>query len=523
MPGHSPLTTRLAAVLPPGLSLQAYHLSTPPTSTPALFAPLSGHDEEVTSCESHLLAVSSPQDGQQLEVMIYAIEILILTTNSATTLFVSKADSSGFLSRLNQSKSSTSVLAAITTAFVEYLLEPRLSKARVVLSLFARSQKQYLFPGSSENAGKHILHDRQLIKWWCRVFDKILRLPRDNSVTSAHLLVPGCDKGETKAFFPASSRGDAASSPKWVNSYPVNLLVSDTSVPPRHLIPRLPDDPKTRFLDDLDGDHVDDHGRWRSVKSLDQFWEMLSYRQECSAGRLVGFLWLIFSQGQIKHAPPSELEQPEEVEGPNKLRPLPSLLTPGNSQMQENGTTDAEPLAGSRLSMIEEPNSPPPSSPVQAGSQHNASDDVDNGKDVAASNVSNVEPVYPVIEATLGEVILDESQYQSLMDYLLQTDFAGEDQAAEATSSWIKKALELSRAASFGQPVLGCARPVLAPTIAPVDSSSAQVNVLTGIRKKRKADAIEGNTTRPGIVAQVATMGAANMLSAGLVRKKPKS
>ncbi|KIW68092.1 hypothetical protein PV04_04060 [Phialophora macrospora] len=521
MLGNPSLPLRLAAVLPSGLSLCAYHVSTPPTLTSALFAPLPGNGEERTSCESHFLAVSSPGKGDIKEVLIYAIEVLIFTTESRTTLFVSKADSSGFSTRLDKSIGSPSIVSVITSTFVEYLLEPRLASSRVVLSLFARAQKQYLFPGSSENAGKHVLDDRHLIKWWCRIFDKILRHPRDNSTATAHLLVPGCDKSETKAFFPPSARADPPADQKWINSYPVELIVADASLPPRHLVPRLPDDPKARFLDDLDGEFVDEHGNWRSVKNLTQFWEFMSYRQECSAGRLVGFLWVVFSQGQAGYAALNELQQTDHMEKPTKPNAQPSLPTPGNSQLLENGTPELEPRASSTLDILPSLNSPPPSSPIREEPEPTPSRIIEHQNDTSAAPLIAEDLLSPVLEQTQGEIVLDATHYQTLMDHLLQTDFTGEESAAEASRSWIDKALELSGATSFGRPILGSATPVLAqPTVA-IDSSSAQINVLTGVRKKRKANVIEDASTRSN-GAESAGLAAINTLSAGLVRKKPK-
>ena len=488
-----PLQSRLATALPRGVNLHAYHLSTPPTSTPALFAPRAGKEEQTTSCESHFLAVSSPQYGDQKEVFIYAVEVLLFTTTSLTTLFVSKADSSGFLSRFNLPKGSPSVVATITTTFIEYLLEPRLISSRVVVSLFARSQKQYLFPGSSENAGKHILDDRQLIKWWCRVFDLTLRLPRKDSTTTAHLLVPGCDKSETKAFFPPSSRRDPPADPKWINSYPVELMVTEPSLPPRYLLPRLPDDPKARFLTDLDGEFVDERGSWRSVKNLDQFWEFMSHRQECSAGRLVGFLWLFLSQGQTKHIALGELQDADNARTP--LRPMaePRMPTPANSQQLANGAIDQGTSDPEILEMLHDLNSPPPSSPIQAPEQATSPQPTDDDK-APLEQEPSANITFPMFTQTQGEIILDTEQYQVLLDQLLETDFAGEGPAAEATKSWIDSVLEISKAASFGRPVLGCASPILAQSTAVVDSSSSPINVLTGIRKKRKADVAEAVT-----------------------------
>ncbi|EXJ60992.1 hypothetical protein A1O7_05145 [Cladophialophora yegresii CBS 114405] len=521
MLAKSSLPLRLAAVLPSGLSLRAYHVSTPPTSTSALFAPLPGTEEEPTSCESHFLAVSSPDNGDNKEVLIYAIEVLIFTTESLTTLFVSKADSSGFSTRLDNPKGSPSIVGAITSTFAEYLLEPRLASSRVVLSLFARAQRQYLFPGSSDNAGKHVLDDRHLIKWWCRIFDKILRQQRNDSAATAHLLVPGCDKGETKAFFPPSFRADPPAEPKWINSYPVNLMVTNASLPPRHLIPRLPDDPKARFLDDLDGEFVDERGNWRSVKDLTHFWEFMSYRQECSAGRLVGFLWLVFSKDQAKYAASNELPQSEYTQKRSKPVAQPDPMTPSNSQRLENGAPEVSPQDPSTLETLPTLHSPPWSSPVQPEPEPRTSQDVRHRNGDSAAPPPTEGSSLPGINQTRGEIEFDATEYQALMDHLLQTDFTGEESAGRASRSWVDKALELSGATTFGQPVLGCATPALAQSAAAVEASSAQVNLLTGVRKKRKADVIEDASVRSNGV-ELTGIAAINTLAAGLVRKKPK-
>jgi regulator of Ty1 transposition protein 109 len=498
-----------------------YHLSTPATSNPALFAPLPGDKEQTTSCESQFLVVSSPQHDDVKEIFIYAIEVLIFTSKSLTTLFVSKADSTGFLARLTPPRGSASVAAIISSTFVEFLLAPRLTSSRVVVSLFARSQKQYLFPGSSENAEKHILDDRQLVKWWCRVFDKTLRLPRGGSTTTAHLLVPGCDKAETRAFFPPSSRADSPAEQKWIASYPVELMVTDPSLPPRHLIPRLPDDPKARFVGDLDGDFVDERGNWRSVKDLVQFWEFMSYRQECSAGRLVGFLWLIFSQSQTKPAAMTELRQTNGAVESRTPTAQTRLPTPRNSQQGESGITDSESSGASILELPPGPNSPPPSVLIQEESDRGLLQKDELGSATIGQTPSE-KSLFPVVKETEGEIMLDADQYHALMEHLLETDFAGKELAAAASKSWVDKALEISNAAGFGWPVLGCAASVSAQTTATADTPPAQVNMLTAVRKKRKAAPVDDGSTRSD-VANPATVVAVNTLFDGLVRKKPKS
>lgn len=533
MVSESSLRSRLSAALPQGVDVVAYHLSTRPAPTSALFAPPPGQSEGTTYCESHFLAISSPQRDDVKEVLVFAVEALIFTTQSLTTFFVSKADSSGFSSRLHAPKQSPSVVAAITSTFIDYLLAPRLSTSRVVLSLFARSQNQYLFPGSIENAGKHVLDDRQLIKWWCRVADRVLRLHSDKTDppfrSTAHLLVPGCDKAETRAFFPPSSRQDQPSDPKWIDSYPVELLVADTSKPPRHLIPRFPDDPKSRFLDDLDGGFMDDNGQWGSVKSLDQFWEMMSYRQECSAGRLVGFLWLVFSKGQTSHASLADLDQANHMGNTaNTVTDLAreSLPTPGNSQLNENGNLHPQPQQLPDLKMIGELTSPPSSSPIERAHEDSSHDSAEQyhawtslTERPEAKYQEPSQPYSQQYQETQGEVVVDADQYQTLMDHLLQSDFAGEELAARSTKSWIEKVREVSSVPTFGLTVRG--EYVVVGSTATEKTSTPQVNVLTAIRKKRKAEKMD-EVTAALDTTPISSGPAVNTLSAGLLRKKPK-
>jgi hypothetical protein len=60
----------------------------------------------------------------------------------------------------------------------------------------------------------------------------------------------------------------------------------------RDVVPVFPDDPKARFLHDLKGDGQ------LSTTTLGQFWELMEHRQECSSGRLVGFISMFCEQGK---------------------------------------------------------------------------------------------------------------------------------------------------------------------------------------------------------------------------------
>lgn len=505
------LSTRLADRLPQNVKLRAYHLSTPPTKTSPIFSAAPGQPEETTFCESHFLALAAPvpEDDGTDEIFIFAIEALVFTTPALTTVFVSKADSTGYSSLIKLPEGHSSITRSAVQAFIDFLLEPRLSEPRVVLSLFARSQDQYLFAGSVENTEKHVLDDRQLIKWWCRVLDAVWRPHSDDSDDqdiSAHVVVPGTERAETRAFFPPSSRDDAPDTPRWINDYPVKLLTVDDTVPPRCLIPRLPDDPKSRFLGDLDSDHVGDDGSWRSVKTLDQFWEFMSYRQECSAGRLVGFVWITFVR-------PSKLQGHDTTAAhtsfTSQVSQQPSLPAPEDSQHRLPDSASTPPEVGFEEIVVLR--SPSPSSPQRDGQEPPT-----RAEEVVVAASRPVDVRWPA--STKGQIVCDLDTYDELTETLLRFDFAGPKVAAESTQKWTAIVKEKTDRQDFGVTILGHAvAKSKDPPAATTDSSLQQPTMLTGVRKKRKPDE-QGPQDLSGREGPTA-----NVLSAGLVRKKPKT
>lgn len=409
----------------------------------------------------------------------------------------------------------------------------------MILSLFARSQNQYLFPGSIENSGKHVLDDRKLIKWWCRVLDPLLQdcgpsSGHDSSVSSdAYLIVPGCDRFETKAFFPPIN----PSHPKvrWSNVYPQDMIAPEASAPPRCLIPRFPDDPKARFLDELDSEICGADrlktGKWRSVQSIDQFWEMMSYRQECSAGRLVGFIWVVFTPSSCKESTHvrSRIRASDDEEHLNQaIEPPPP---PDSAESSSNHQKTAE-------TYIRRESAKETTSDSNNINNSHRPDGIHNANTFFYSS-SPSDQKYPVrwTISSRGELILPVLEYQFLMTHLLASDFSTQDLATESTSSWITKAAELAASSStttsdtttttttattttkngWGKPVTGRNPVIRGPTINPAQPNGTPesgpepsnskpdpesepvptpeqyqipkrqpINILTGIRKKQK-------------------------------------
>ena len=548
------LAEELSKVLPKDIKFGAYHLSTPPTLTEALYPPpaqpatLQTKSPEgapkdprptkplKTYCEKHFLAVSinAPKPDTETEsqgqVLVLALEIYIFTTSFSTTIFVAKADSTGYLTLLNLPKGTPSPIREVTAAFVAFLVTTRRRpNKQLVVNLFARSQSQYLFPGSVKNPAKHILDDRGLVKWWCRVLSSLLDGKRDLTSKAlgcwdrvhGYIVVPGLDDYETRFFLPRSETTAA----NWtlghplerISPYSADPVAYGRNIPPRCLIPTFPDDPKARFVSELEEATSTKQkltGGWRTPKTLEQFWEMMAFRQECSSGQLTGFVWVVFDPEQsIKQAP-----QPN-------IAPLP---TP-NASFTADQTDSAKPAASHE----------PPSKPTTDSSSktpqakkrppkkqqqlvgpivprkpriktHN------RGKFPQATETAH----YSWPEAGRGHVVLEDSGYTRAVELLLHLEFSKLDSAVRSTARWVS---EVNVGAQWGSAVLGRRSPPVVASATTLSqtagSATAAVNNLSGsmIRRKRPAEDADGDG------ANNAAAPAVNTLGAGLVRKKAKT
>ena len=526
----------LAKELPKGCQFTVHHLSSTRTECAAIFAAPPPEPAEQTERESHFLSVSIDQNGEQLQV--FAIEVLVFTTTNLTTLFVSKADSTGYLHLLGLPKETPSSLRIISTAYVRWLIDKSTRPDhRILLSLFARAQNQYLFPGSIENPQKHVLDDRSLIKWWVKVIDPILETseelqqeevePSQKRRTGlkafekqGYLRVPGCDVYSTRSFLPKDPRIENNPNSRWKVADPLRGLHQNANLPERCLIPRFPDDPKARFVIDLDDELPSEEtqqsstedqtppssqpaamGRWRSVRSLEDFWEMMAFRQECSAGRLVGFIWAVF--------PPKETgESLKEVNGGGDSGQVSAhgLLTPHNSQ---NGVTFRAPP--NVVPNAEPSGADVPSQIAQSGSDASVVSDL--GLSRALERPSTEATANINQDLSSGEVVLSQYDYGAVGDLLLQLDYGNEEAARSSTMNWIDHVAKKANVPEWGKLVEGRKDIPLASDSA-VNGSTT--NTLDSSFFKKKKRPIDDITTSANVASGAQT------LASGLIRKKVK-
>ncbi|EGZ74374.1 hypothetical protein NEUTE2DRAFT_103110 [Neurospora tetrasperma FGSC 2509] len=588
------LLEKLASVLPKDLKFSIHHLSTPPTRTDALFVPPPGEKADKTYCEKHFLALSieAPVTGAvkrsspgadeakstetaTKQVIAFAIEVFIFTTAFQTVLFVSKADSTGYLHLLKLPRGGPSPISEVSSTLVSYLIQHRRRKNIVsVVNLFGRAQSQYLFPGSGENDGigpgreKHILSDRGLIKWWCRVLNPLLEDQRKDdrvAATKGYLLVPGLEERDMRAFIPRT----VTSANDWEIGHPMERISHYTQkfdwVPPRCLIPRYPDDPKSRYRDELDEESAkwkQDMGAWKSIRTLNQFWDTMAFRQECSSGRLTGFIWLVFDPK--KSETEEQATQATTASFATSFASAP-LMTPTGSFDASTAFPPSTPPKRRADVPARTPQASPLKASFTAGEITNSQPDMaketsKTEKEKKKKLKGRITPRVPKVKKHQrnylfkrpnttayyhwptegrGDLIVDEHDYKRVVELLLQLDFETLGKACSATKRWISEA---GMGAKWGHEVVG--RRVQTVTSATADrGSAAPVNNLTGLVRKKKPAAIEsgaadvktngledpstenGTPATPSEAVKPLVLEApkVNVLGAGLIRKKPKT
>ncbi|KAI1801049.1 histone acetylation protein-domain-containing protein [Daldinia bambusicola] len=573
-----PLVAELAKVLPKDRKFTAYHLSTPPTITdplclpPAYNTPSDSKERRSskplkTYCEKHFLAISIGAGKEEAhhdkEVLVLGLEIYIYTTSFSTIIFVSKADSTGYLNLLNLPKGTPSPIREITSCFLAFLVANRRRQSKqLVVNLFARAQSQYLFPGSVKNNGKHILDDRGLVKWWCRVLNTLLEgtdyedVRKSWEAMHGYLVIPGLDNYETRAFLPRTSL--AASN--WTLNHPLGKISPYTNDPdsfgtnvhPRSLIPMYPDDPKARFVEELEESTAEKAkllNGWKTPKTLEQFWEMMAFRQECSSGRLTGFLWVVFeSQADSKFSSSTAksaatISTPkasfnattDDVTPPTTPRPNQrgntSLTTPGTSSSKPSGLKTRKLRRKHKAKKVLSGPIIPRKPQIKTRQREQFPKHVET-------------PYYFWPENGRGLVVLNDNSYKRAVELLLHLEFGTLEQGVSSTARWTR---EVNMGESWALEIVG--KKVAVDSAVSLPSAGETVNNLSGVvRKKRSADEatcesassspavntlgdslirkkakLDAGTTTTSVGPEAESEPKANVLGAGLVRKKPKA
>ncbi|PCH40015.1 hypothetical protein WOLCODRAFT_136611 [Wolfiporia cocos MD-104 SS10] len=310
---------------------------------------------------------------QPARVLVTAIEASLYTLPAASSaiLYVSKVDSSGHAAH-------PSPTSALVRAFLAFHADPRTRPVRAAhlwVQLFARAQAQYLFPNSAAFAGKRPLTDVRLCAWWRRVLGDVGAAlhARDGVRVGMWYVLPGYSELEAMHSLRVSGAEPGAEGqargPRWVYGHPyaqtdVPLPCAGAGDAGAHanlgmFIPCFDDDPKARFMDEIA--YTTEHAgvssprakRRRGVRadsdderekerdkdrdgvlgelgkvSVAEFWERMSFRQECVAGIVTGFFTLVVSSAIPDPPPAPDVSSISTVSPSHPVTPLsPTRLT----------------------------------------------------------------------------------------------------------------------------------------------------------------------------------------------------
>jgi regulator of Ty1 transposition protein 109 len=278
-----------------------------------------------------LVLLSEQSSPEASRVIVTAIEANVYTipSTSCAVFHVSKVDSTG-------QAADPSPTATLVRGLLKYYADPvtrPVQAEHLWIQLFARAQAQYLFPNSSEWEGKKWLSDIKLCAWWKRLLTRVVaELGHEGKTTKMFYLLPGYSdvEAENALRIASSSSSGPLTVPEmeWVYGHPYSQ--SDVPIPcPQekmnnlgHYIPYFDDDPKARFLDEIafitDGGESPRRKRPRTMVegkekerekevkderpqgemgkvTADEFWERMSFRQECVAGAVTGFFTVVVS------------------------------------------------------------------------------------------------------------------------------------------------------------------------------------------------------------------------------------
>jgi len=220
-------------------------------------------------------------------VPLCAIEASIYTipTTKTSILYISKVDTTGLQQPTQLESFGPSPTKLFVTSFLEFHLKfPPHSTNRLRIHVFAKSQDQYLFPGSLENikqpySTKKVLNDKELLRWWKSTLSLATTTTTTNAVggegegeVKKFVLIPGMNYLESLPYLPDLKQ--QFSSSDWIYGHPYSTIPSplypssssssfsssSEAFSLINQIPCFPDDPKSRFLHSLTSSSLNPSG-----------------------------------------------------------------------------------------------------------------------------------------------------------------------------------------------------------------------------------------------------------------------
>ncbi|EPQ51008.1 hypothetical protein GLOTRDRAFT_81604 [Gloeophyllum trabeum ATCC 11539] len=369
-----------------------------------------------------LVLLSEQKTPDAPRVFVAGIEAYLyhVPATSCLVLNVAKLDSTG-------QAAAPSPTATLIRAFIAYYGDPAtrpINAQHLWIHLFARAQNQYMFPNSSEHPGKHPLSDIKLCAWWKRILSDVAadlesRIG-EKSKLRLYYVLPGYSELEAvQSLHSASASWSTRKQPSvaWIYGHPysqTDIPLPCSNVQPKEgqenlglFIPSFEDDPKSRFIDEIaytvEGEGVRSPQRKRartltrttSTRDIEttrdtskerhnenekdqderpqgelgkvspnEFWERMSFRQECISGAVTGFFVMAVSTPMPADTTDPLAPQPGQVSAQMIKRIMATLLTGHEFSNVERAVRATESLEASIKGLCDGV-SPVPSAPIK--------------------------------------------------------------------------------------------------------------------------------------------------------------
>ncbi|KAJ3044459.1 hypothetical protein HDV00_001886 [Rhizophlyctis rosea] len=222
---------------------------------------------------------TSPSVPETFVFGMYAIQYTLTEPEPRTIHYIEKIDTTAFGPVFPPP--APSLARATVRGYVSHALSiAAFTGHEASIHVFARPQPQYLFPDSAKHPStKRVLSEPALIRWWIRTLsatsDELS--PSPTLTQRKYWCIPGEDeRTATKIAFATLPEGTDG----WTWGWPYDVQSNAKAV-----IPRFPDDAKTKVLKNLDGEV--------GKVTVKEFEELLQTTGECGFGRISGFLTLV--------------------------------------------------------------------------------------------------------------------------------------------------------------------------------------------------------------------------------------
>jgi regulator of Ty1 transposition protein 109 len=248
---------------------------------------------------------------------------------------------------------------------------------------------------------------------------------------------------------------------------------------------------------------------------------MMAFRQECSAGRLVGFIWVVLKPKSPIHIAKAMTDsQNSSNSATSQIPDLDDDVSDMPILSQTTISPNTSPSKSRRGDFSNSDRFLPPTMKKLSGTIIPRQPRVKTKTRSYETDRPSHTAYYSWPENSRGQVVLEEKDYKRMNELLLVLDFANLDLAREGTARWTNEVLAGASMAtnSWGASVTGTKHVENKGEVGTAGVATLNMNL---VKKKRKAGAAPEVEENGSAVTEPAAPQP-NILGASMIRKKVK-